>query len=349
MSARVGQTFRFAIWNGLNMKLTDKKILITGANGFVGVNLINALKKHEKNIYALIEPGTDISRIAGVKTKFIDITRARAVKEYVTKIKPDIIIHLAGYINREFSKENILKSAKINVGGTLNLLEGCAGLKKKPKFVFISTGEVYGAEGAPFKETQPCRPLSVYSVTKLSAEDLCEKYSAISGLPLLIVRPSIIYGPNQNCGMFIPSLIKALIGGKDFDMTGGKQLRDFIYIDDFSDDLIKLIKNNAEGIFNISSNKTYSIKEIASKIKKIIRGGAKLNIGKLPYRENEVWDYRLHNGKLKKETGCKPKYTLDDGLKKTIKWYKNQEIACGTCGKFLKDIHSLSLSPKGRG
>lgn len=306
------------------MNLSGKKILITGANGFIGINLINKLKKYHKNVYALVEPRTDVNLIKNIKHKFIDITNNHEVKNYVLEVNPDIIIHLAAYINNETSQKNVLKSTKINVGGTLNLLDAASFLEVKPFFVFISTGEVYGnLIKDSFKEYDMPKPGSVYSITKFAAEDLCEKYKSVFDVPVLIVRPSVIYGPFQKEGMFIPSIILSLLKGKNFDMTKGEQLRDFIYAEDFIEAFIGLMKNKSEGIFNISSGKSYSIKKIALNIKNIIKTKAKLNLGNIPYRENEIWRYKLDNTKLKKDIKWSPEYTVEEGIKKTIRWYKN--------------------------
>lgn len=305
------------------MKLSDKKILITGANGFIGLNLVNKLKKYRKNLYALVEPGTSAELIKNIKYKFINITDKENVKKYILKTKPDIIIHLAAHINNDIAIENITNTSRINVGGVLNILDSIASLAKKPFLVFISTGEVYGRiKDVPFTETMLPEPNSIYAIAKFSAEDACEKYSHVYDIPLLIIRPSVVYGQFQKEGMFIPSIIKSLIFDKNFNMTGGKQLRDFIYVEDFLDGLVKLIKTSSRGIFNVSSDRSYVVKNVALKIKKLINTKAVLNIGALPYRENEIWDYKLSNSKIRNQIKWKPKYTLEKGLKKTINWYR---------------------------
>lgn len=309
------------------MILNNKKILITGANGFIGINLINKLNKHDKNIYTIIEPGTEIEKIKNIKHRFICVTDKQSIKKYILQVSPDIIIHLAAYINNDMSPENVKKSTGINVGGTLNLLDCAASLLKKPKFIFISTGEVYGAHSSPARETSKCKPLSVYSITKFSAEDLCRKYHDKFGLPVLIVRPSLVYGPHQKEKMFIPSLISSLLKGKSFDMTQGEQLRDFIYVEDFTDALSALVKKDKQGLFNISYGASVEIKKIAVMVKKIIKSKAVLNIGAIPYRKNEIWNYGLDNTKIKKEIMWKPKYKIEEGLKKTINWYRKHYAA----------------------
>ncbi|MFH1453828.1 MAG: NAD(P)-dependent oxidoreductase [Armatimonadota bacterium] len=307
------------------MDLKDKKILITGANGFVGVNLLNKLEKYHKNIYAVIEPKTDIEAVKNIKYEYIDITDQKNLESYIKKAEPDIVIHLAAYINKDMSESNLVKSTKINVGGTLNILEAVSGVSKKTLFLFVSTGEVYGPlKQVSFKETARCRPLSVYSITKFSAEDACLRYHKEFGFPVIIVRPSVIYGPHQKEGMFVPEIITSLLKNKSFDMTEGSQKRDFIYIEHFIDGMTGLINKETSGIFNVSANKAYTVKDTALMIKKLTGSTAGLNMGALKYRENEIWNYRLDNSKLKKETGFSPVYSIEQGFSETIKWYREK-------------------------
>jgi len=299
----------------------DVKVLVTGATGFIGRHLINALLKEGANVSIICRKNTELDQNVNAYTG--DLTNLDFVHKVVKEILPQKIFHLAALVNPSRNMDLLEEILKVNFYGTVNLLTS---LKKidYDSFVFSSTAEVYGDNDIPFQENMPLKPLSPYSLSKSSAEMFCNMLSKSYGYPIKTLRLSLAYGPGQKADRFIPQLVTTLLKNKQFMMTKGEQKRDFIYVEDVIKALIKTSLNRkAKGeTINICSGKQYPIKEIANKVSDMLH--AKNLIKKnLIYRTNEQWEYCGDITKAKKILNWEPSTDIDNGLKKTIKWYKN--------------------------
>ena len=152
-----------------------------------------------------------------------------------------------------------------------------------------------------------------------------ELFFHLYNFPVIIIRPTIAYGPGQETDMFVPSLITSLLDDKPFNMTLGDQTRDFVYVDDIVDSLILAAKNpQAKGqIINIGSGIPIKIADLAKKIETMIGKKGLVNLGGKPYRKNEIMDYYVDLKKAKDILGWNAKTSLEEGLKKTIAYYQD--------------------------
>lgn len=297
------------------MTLENAKALVTGAKGFMGMHLVKRLQREGAEISAITRNGA----IEGVKTYNGSITDAGFLKEVIKKERPAKIFHLAASLDKSF--ENLLDTININFNGTLNMLEALRG-QGCSSFVLVSAAETYGYNDAPFREDMELFPISPYSMSKILAESACRHYHANFGIPAAIIKGFIVYGPGQEENMFIPSLISGLLKDSKFEMTKGGQTRDFVYIDDFMDALIKASSEpEASGeVINICSGEEHKLREVAEMALKIA-GKGRLSFSK-PYRINEQMRYFGDNSKAKKILGWKPRINLEEGLRKTVQSYK---------------------------
>jgi len=308
-------------------RFEGKRILVTGGSGFIGSHLVKKLLQLEADVYVLIRPSSDTFRINECLDKIHvikgDLEDFNNLKKDIEKIEPEIIFHLAAYVNRERSFENAEKCIKINVNGTVNLLKSLEKINYE-RFVNTGTCEEYGNIKAPFKEDYLVKPPSPYSASKTASVLFCQAYHNIYGYPIVNLRPFLTYGPFQDEKMFIPQVILSCFRGKNFEMTGGKQGRDPTYIDDVIDGYLKAsYKKAAIGeIINLGYGKEYKIKEIAKMINNLMGNPIKILVGKKPYMENEIWHLYCSNEKAKKILNWTPKIGLKEGLIKTINWYK---------------------------
>ena len=163
-------------------------------------------------------------------------------------------------------------------------------------------------------------PVNAYSQSKQSLTHLCEVLHHLHGLPVVILRPSIAYGPGQSTDMFLPALIRALLTDTPFAMTAGGQTRDFVYVSDVVDAmLLAATRAGVAGeILNIGSGQPVTIATLAQKVAAIIGKPELLQIGKLPYRQGEVMSYSVDAGKACALLGWAPQVGLDEGLAATI-------------------------------
>lgn len=282
-------------------------ILITGGGGYLGAKLSEKLVDCNATISLLDISFCDISENiiaanSNVKKYCVDITDKDSLNIACQEIKPDYIYHFAASINRARDFELFPTLLSSNVKGTYNLLQALYPINYKGLF-FSSTSEVYGAfNPVPFDEKSCPQPVSPYSLTKLMAENLIITFSKIYNKPCTVLRLFNFFGIDMPEQFFLNQLICAIKQDNVFEMTGGKQIRDFCHIDRVTDFIIAISqaeKINGE-IYNICSGKGFMLKDIALLIAALYQKTHLLKIGAIPYRNNEVWDMMGSNKKLLK-------------------------------------------------
>lgn len=313
-------------------QLKRTEVLITGGNGFIGSHLARRLIKEGSIVSLIVRAKSNLWRIKDIKScvKLIkaDITDYDSLCRAIKKINPKKIFHLAAYVDcgRSFKKSNL--ALKVNVGGTINLLQA---LEDVNYDCFINTGtcEEYGDGPVPFKEAQTVSPISPYSASKSAATLFCDMYHKTQDRPIVTLRPFTTYGPGQGLNMFVSQIIVSVLQKRDFKMSQGKQTREFNYVTDVVDGYIRAstIPGAIGEVINLGTGIEYSIKDVAAKILTMMGNPVKIKFGALPYRSKEIWRLYSDNNKAKKLLGWKPRVSLEEGLKKTIKWFsKNYEI-----------------------
>ena len=306
-------------------KLSGVSVLVTGGSGFIGSHLARRLVKEKAKVTLLIREKTDLKNIQDIKSKVNlvkgDLTDYLKLVEIVKKVNPQKIFHLAAYINRSRSLERIENCMKINFSGTVNLVRA---LENVNYDCFINTGtcEEYGNIVAPFKEDQLVNPVSPYSLSKSASILFCDMYHKNTGRPIISIRPFTTYGPAQHSRMLVSQIILSAIKREDFNMSLGEQYREFNYVSDIVDGFIKasLCKKAIGEVINLGTGVEYTVAEVAKKIISLMDNPIKVHLGAIPYRENEIWHLYCDNTKARKLLKWKPRVSLEDGLKQTIKW-----------------------------
>ena len=245
----------------------------------------------------------------------------------VKKINPSIIIHLATY--SEYRDQSaVFKMVDVNINGTLNLLMATRDLNYD---IFINTGSSseYGIKNKPMKENDLLEPLSFYAVTKASATLLCQVFAKEFQKPIVTLRPFSVYGPYEEKKRFIPTIIKAVIEEKTIKLTPGDQRRDFIYIDDVIDIYINTIlkgKKLAGQVLNMGTGIEYTNDQVVQALLKVTGKKVKIDKGAFPKRLWDTSHWVADISKTNKLLNWKPKFSLENGLKKTYLWFKNEKI-----------------------
>lgn len=306
-----------------------KKALITGAAGFIGSNL--AQKLLDNNIQVLAIDDFSSGKINNLpnKEKNLKICKMNILDENISELivnfNPDITYHLAAQISVSRSTEDPLSDAKINIIGSLNLLETVKKLNQNHKFIYITSGgTVYGeAENLPAKEDSPVMPLSQYGASKYSVENYLEIYKRLYKIKYSILRLANVYGPKQDphgeAGV-IAIFIKAILTKKHFQIFGdGEDQRDYVYIDDVIRAILLAGLSNGYGPFNIGTGKGTSTNKIFSLISKYC-GYSDLPIYANP-RPGDIKKIMLDVNKAKKEINWVPKFNIEEGIRKTVDWF----------------------------
>jgi len=313
----------------VNSSIKEKKVLVTGASGFIGSHLVRRLLKEGAEVHIFIRKGSSHFRIYDIIPDLIvwegNLEDWNSTYSCIKNSKPQIIFHLASFRNVERNFELINHMIDTNIKGTVNLIKAVID-EKITLECFINTGtcEEYGNAHTPFHEDQRETPVSPYSASKVATTHLCQMVFKTMELPTITLRPFLTYGPYQDTDMFIPSLIYHCLNGKDFPMTEGTQTREFNYIDDVVDAyLFAAASRGAVGeIINIGNGVEYRIKDVAEKIVNMMDNPIRLLIGALPKRLGETSHFFCSNEKAKELLGWSPKVGLDEGLEKTIRWYR---------------------------
>lgn len=303
------------------------KILITGGAGFIGSHLVDRLIKDGHQVVVIDNLSTGKKENLNKKAKFykVDIQGPK-ISQIFKKEKPEVVFHLAAQIDVRKSVENPIEDAKINILGSLNILESCQKSKVK-KIIFASTGgAIYGeAKIISTPEDYPANPLSPYGIEKLTIEKYLDYYWKIFKISYISLRLANVYGPRQNskgeAGVIAIFCDKILCGKQPIIYGNGKQTRDFVFVDDVAEANILAMESKKIGIFNIGTEKETDINTIFEKIKKLI--GVKCKKIHAPAKSGEQKRSCLDYTKAKKELGWQPKYSLENGLRETINYFKN--------------------------
>jgi len=319
-------------------------ILVTGGLGFIGSNLIKILltKKFkviniDKVSYSSNFYNTkNFSRNRNYKFIKCDLRNSKKIDRILTKFKPKCIFNLAAetHVDRSIdSPKNFIDS---NVIGTFNLLECFKKyykIKKNVRLIHISTDEVYGdvLKGRS-KEIDAYKPSSPYSASKAASDHLVNSYIKTFKIPAIVTNCSNNYGPRQHPEKLIPKLIYNIVKNKNLPIYGkGENSREWIFVDDHCDALIKIFKKGKLGEFyNIGSN--YNINNIQVVKKLLLVAKKRINLGKkviikfVKDRPGHDKRYAINSNKLKKQVNWKPKINFAKGLEKTFLWYfQNQK------------------------
>jgi len=327
-----------------------KKILITGGSGFIGTNLVNYLLKKKYNI-------TNIDKLSYASTPEIfrkykknyyfynfNINNKKKLDKILLK-KFNIIIHLAAESHVDRSIDNPKKFFKENAISTLNLYSSILELNKKnkipnPNIIHISTDEVYGSiKKRSFKENSKLSPSSPYSASKAACDYIAESFLKTYDLKICILRLTNNYGPFQFPEKFIPTIITRFLKNKKIPLYGkGQNEREWIFVEDSCKAIEKVINrfiNNK--IYNIGSGirlKNYKvIKKILNKFRIKDFNNKIINVKDRPGHD---FRYALNSELFFKTYKWKAQNTFDNGIEKTINWYKNNQLWLNYCEKKYK-------------
>lgn len=300
------------------------KILLTGSSGFIGSHLSPILTENFKLFH--------------LKS---DLKNHKSVQHEVKNISPDIIIHLAARTEVERSFYEQTEFSEINFVGTVNLIEAAATIKNLKNFIFASTMEVYGWQPISddiknnkipdiflsFDENTQPNPNAPYAVAKYACEKYLQYAHRSMGLPFTILRQTNSYGRKDNNFFVTEQIITQMLSNtSEVNFGYGEPYRNFIFIDDLINAWITVVKNydsvNKGYIFTLGPNNPIKIMDYANIIAKKLNWNGKINWNTQPKRVGEIYYLNSNHNLLSKLTGWQPKISLDEGLDRTIKIWK---------------------------
>ena len=303
------------------------RALVTGGSGFIGSNLVDALVARGDEVVVIDNLSTgrrenlDGALAAGAELLELDIRERDAVAEAVARVEPEAVFHLAAQIDVRKSMADPALDARINVEGTINVLDAAreAGV---PRVVNTSTGgAIYGeAETIPTPEDHPAAPEAPYGQSKLSAEGYCELAARLHGLSTVSLRYANVFGPRQDplgeAGVIAIFCGKLIDGGTPTVYGDGLQTRDYVYVGDVIEANLAAVESPATGPFNVGTGVETSVLDLVSALGE--QTDRPFGPQMEPERPGEVRHSAVDSARAREELGWEPKVGLDEGLDRTL-------------------------------
>lgn len=262
------------------------------------------------------------------------ITDRSAMDVVADAARPDVVMHLAAYTHVGKSWERVDECVQVNVQGTVHLLQALA-RRGYDRFVYTGTSEIYGDVEVPFREDGPVNPISPYSVAKYAGEHYCRMFARGRSWPIVMLRPFNAYGPWQSPDRVIPEIIGRGLEGQPLRMTQGLQTREFNYVEDLADGFVRAaVADGVVGeIVNLGCGEEISMRDLARTLLRLLGDPIEPEFGALPERPTEIVRMRADADKAKTLLGWAPQTSLEDGLQRTIDWYR-EELGRGAGSPF---------------
>ena len=313
-------------------------ILITGATGFIGFELsmrlldegyeVDAFARHvsTRNKELINKLTGSIHLIKG------DVTDYQSIISALKQSQPRYFIHLAALTPVRLSFENPFPYAEVNYKGTINVAQAILDYNPKIRLISASTMEVYGWQSRkkPFMEDQQLNPASPYAVSKAAADLHLQMMRKVYNLPITILRPSNTYGRKYETGFIVEYIITTMLHNGIVYIGAPESTRDYMHVNDHVSAYLSIIKKGCEGIFNVSTGTGYSNRQLAETIAGILGFKGKIVYGSYPPNYPKRPSFAdppylvMNSGKLTASTGWKPKYSLREGLKATISFWRTK-------------------------
>jgi len=303
------------------------RIFLTGATGFIGAHVLHELLARGHDVACLKRPATDGWRIAqelnDSRTVIIpgDMNNIEAFSKELADFRPEAVIHLA-WQGVDGSARNTPEQM-FNIVQTLALFRLAADLGVR-SFIGLGSQAEYGPCAAIITETQPARPQTLYGVAKLSACHTLAALCAAAGMRFAWLRLFSAYGPKDGPSWLIPHIALSLLAGKKPALSGCEQVWDYIHSADAAAAIAVVTENeNTAGIFNLGAGQAVPLRTIAEKIRDTIDPSLPLGFGEIPYAAGQTMHLEADIGKITAQTGWRPRIALDEGIRQTAHWYRD--------------------------
>ena len=302
------------------------RLLITGASGFVGAKTLELALAHGHEVAATVRPHSPARRLAPFAGRYqrlaIDLNDRPALTAAVAQFSPEAIIHAAwsGVANAaRFERSQISE----NIDAACALVEagaaaGCAA------FIGLGSQGEYGAGSSMLEDALP-EPTTLYGAAKVSTLYLTRQLAAQTGMRHAWLRLFSTYGPDDNDGWLIPTLISAMLRGERPKTTLGTQYWDWLYIDDAARGLLAAATTpGAQGVFNLGSGEAVQVRQAVESIRDLAAPGMELVFGEIPFRPDQVMHMQATIARLRSATGWAPQVRFAEGIARTVAWYRGE-------------------------
>jgi nucleoside-diphosphate-sugar epimerase len=302
----------------------SKIVLVTGASGFIGRHTISRLIARGFVVHALANASNKPTDLPDCYWHQVDLLDSIATTTIIQTIRPSHLLHLAWYAvpGKYWSSIENLRWVQASLGLVRNFHE--AGGQRV--VVAGSCAEYDWQHGYCSESLTPRQPNSLYGVCKNSLQEILQSYSSVSGLSSAWGRIFLLYGSHEFPGRLVASIIRSLLQGQEAKCSHGRQIRDFMYVEDVADAFVALLDSEVAGAVNISSGVPIAIKDVATQIATIIGQPQLLKLGAIAAAANDVPLLVGNADRLNHELNWQPQWSLDQGLRHTIQWWQQREL-----------------------
>lgn len=303
-----------------------KTAIVTGGSGFIGANLVNRLLKENFSVHIISRKDGDLWRLSKIKNKISihagALDDGKKLKRLFNRIKPYAVFHLATYGSYPFQKD-LQKIIDVNIKATCDLLESLRQTSYKNLVIAGSSSE-YGKKDQVMREASILEPNNFYAAAKAAQTYFCQVFAKTYNMPLVTLRLFNVYGPYEEKGRLVRSVIEAALANQPVKLATGKEARDFIYVEDAADAFLQATNfSDFKGeVFNIGTGRQLTIKQLAQKVFRILGIKPKLQLNAYEGRRWDSYHWKADINKTAKLLKWKSKTSLEEGLQKTINWYK---------------------------
>lgn len=301
------------------------RCLVTGASGHLGSFLTERLIKEGAEVFALVRPESDLWRLAAVVDR-ITIIRAElgdlsSSTDEIAGARAEAVFHLAWRGVTSAYRHDPAQTDNVTAGVNLFEVVRAAGCRV---WVGIGSQAEYGPTEEVLTEDTPVRPVTTYGASKLKLGQLVEQLSESSGIRYVWLRLLATYGPKDDERHLLPSVIRSLLAGERSRLTAGDQRWDYLYVEDAANAIYQTaINRDTQGVFNLASGETHAIREIIERVRDLIDPSLRLRFGELPYPPDQQMRLTANIDRLVTATGWRPEVNIEEGLKRTVDWYKH--------------------------
>lgn len=299
------------------------RVLVTGAGGFVGSQVARQLAASGDEVIAMLRPGETPSRLEGalaaMTAREVDLADAEGVAAMVASERPEACVHTAWtaepgkYLH---SRDNLRLVESSHRLAEALADHGCA------RFVGVGTNAEYDTRQGWLSESTPVGPTYLYSACKLGLALTLEQLGLLTGMQVAWARLFYLYGPWEDPRRLVSSVTRALLEGREAPCSEGSQVRDFLHVEDVASALVATLRSSATGAVNVGSGQPVTVRAVVEKIGAITGRADLLRPGAVQVKAGEPAFVCADNTKLKIETGWRPRYTLDEGLEDTVRWWR---------------------------
>lgn len=298
-----------------------EKVVIFGGMGFIGKNLIDRLIKNYEVIVIDRNKDEEYKNFNRVDFFHFDFSKDSVadLKQYIEQKKPEFVINLISIVTASRDIELFSGMIESNLNILLKLYDVFKEKEWLKLFINFGSAEEYGNVQAPFRENMKEEPMSPYALAKQLTTNTSIMLNKNENFPIMVLRPSNLFGRYQDKNKFIPYIVEQLKKNREVVISPGEQKRDFIYAEDFSYGVEKILENYEKfygEIINLGSGKSNSLKEIITFLKKEMNSTSNIKFGGLPYRKNEVMDFKVDIKKIEEKIEEKLEFNLFENLKK---------------------------------